>query len=167
MRRTNSDCSNIGNDATALWRHYDDSVSEEFIAKRQAMHVSILSVGSFVGRLSSGKCTSTFSYAKLTVFRCWIRLSCQSLEGFPNMVPYVRLPYLPRCSAFCPLSREPALSRPRIRSYWIGLRIPLRMFPFDCCRNLWCAWAEHKLGMHDIISCHKREYLQPVLWHCV
>jgi len=46
--------SNIGNDAMALWRHYDDSVTEDFITKRQAMHVSILSVGSFVGRLSSG-----------------------------------------------------------------------------------------------------------------
>lgn len=48
--------SNIGNDATALWRHYDDSVSEDFINKRQAMHVSILSVCSFLGRLASGKC---------------------------------------------------------------------------------------------------------------
>jgi hypothetical protein len=39
----------------ALWRHYDDSATEEFITKRQAMHVSILSVGSFAGRLGSGK----------------------------------------------------------------------------------------------------------------
>jgi hypothetical protein len=47
--------SNIGNDATALWRHYDDSASEDFIMKRQAMHVSILSVCSFSGRLLSGE----------------------------------------------------------------------------------------------------------------
>jgi hypothetical protein len=47
--------SNIGNDATALWRHYDDSASEDFINKRQAMHVSILSLCSFLGRLASGK----------------------------------------------------------------------------------------------------------------
>jgi hypothetical protein len=53
--------SNIGNDATALWRHYDDSVSEDFIMKRQAMHVSILSVCSFIGRLGSGKCVPTLS----------------------------------------------------------------------------------------------------------
>lgn len=46
--------SNIGNDADALWRHYDDSVSNDFIAKNQAMHVSILSLGSFGGRLLSG-----------------------------------------------------------------------------------------------------------------
>jgi hypothetical protein len=46
--------SNIGNDATALWRHYDDSVSDDFVMKRQAMHVSILSVCSFIGRLLSG-----------------------------------------------------------------------------------------------------------------
>ncbi|RQM07884.1 hypothetical protein DH86_00000769, partial [Scytalidium sp. 3C] len=45
---------NIGNDATALWRHYDDSVTDEFIVRRQAMHVSILSICSFLGRLSSG-----------------------------------------------------------------------------------------------------------------
>ncbi|KAG0649282.1 hypothetical protein D0Z07_4323 [Hyphodiscus hymeniophilus] len=45
---------NIGNDASALWRHYDDSVSEDFVMKRQAMHVSILSICSFSGRLLSG-----------------------------------------------------------------------------------------------------------------
>ncbi|KAF7859577.1 hypothetical protein EAF04_008656 [Stromatinia cepivora] len=45
---------NIGNDAQALWRHWDDSIPEEFIMHRQAMHVSILSVCSFTGRLLSG-----------------------------------------------------------------------------------------------------------------
>ncbi|KAH8804792.1 major facilitator superfamily domain-containing protein [Xylogone sp. PMI_703] len=45
---------NVGNDATALWRHYDDSVTDEFIIRRQAMHVSILSICSFLGRLCSG-----------------------------------------------------------------------------------------------------------------
>jgi hypothetical protein len=54
VRHTDPERSNIGNDAMALWRHYDDSVSEDFITKRQAMHVSILSVGSFFGRLGSG-----------------------------------------------------------------------------------------------------------------
>ncbi|ESZ95718.1 hypothetical protein SBOR_3896 [Sclerotinia borealis F-4128] len=45
---------NIGNDAQALWRHWDDSIPEEFIMHRQAMHVSILSICSFTGRLLSG-----------------------------------------------------------------------------------------------------------------
>lgn len=45
---------NIGNDARALWYHYDDSVSHEFIQSRQLMHVGILSLGSFTGRLCSG-----------------------------------------------------------------------------------------------------------------
>lgn len=45
---------NIGNDANALWQHYDDSVSSEFILQQQALHVSILSFCSFLGRLSSG-----------------------------------------------------------------------------------------------------------------
>ena len=165
MRRSNPDYSNIGNDATALWRHYDDSVSEEFITKRQAMHVSILSIGSFFGRLSSGKCPFNCPRAKLTVTRCWIRLSCQSLKSFPIMVPYLRLPYLSRCSTFRPFSGEPALSRPCIRTYWTGLRVPLWMFPFHCCRNVWCSWYEHKLGVYDAISCHKWEYFQPILWY--
>jgi hypothetical protein len=45
---------NIGNDARALWYHYDDSVTHEFIQGRQLMHVGILSIGSFTGRLCSG-----------------------------------------------------------------------------------------------------------------
>ncbi|KAL2206648.1 major facilitator superfamily transporter [Sarocladium strictum] len=45
---------NIGNDAKALWEHYDETVDEAFLVKRQQLHVSILSVGSFFGRLTSG-----------------------------------------------------------------------------------------------------------------
>lgn len=50
-----TDDSNIGHDVNALWKHYDDSVDEAFLIQRQQMHVSILSVGSFLGRLLSGK----------------------------------------------------------------------------------------------------------------
>lgn len=46
--------SNIGNDAKTLWHHWDDSVSKDFILSRQVMHVGILSICSFIGRLSSG-----------------------------------------------------------------------------------------------------------------
>lgn len=45
---------NIGNNTRSLWHHYDDSTSHEFIQKRQLMHVGILSLGSFTGRLCSG-----------------------------------------------------------------------------------------------------------------
>ena len=45
---------NIGNNARALWHHYDDTASHDFIQKRQIMHVGILSIGSFTGRLCSG-----------------------------------------------------------------------------------------------------------------
>lgn len=45
---------NIGNNARSLWHHWDDSASLEFIQKRQLMHVSILSLASFAGRLGSG-----------------------------------------------------------------------------------------------------------------
>lgn len=39
----------------ALWRYYDKNVTQEFLISHQQMHVSILSVGSFSGRLLSGK----------------------------------------------------------------------------------------------------------------
>ncbi|KAF2772239.1 MFS general substrate transporter [Teratosphaeria nubilosa] len=45
---------NIGNNALTLWHHFDDTASRDFIQKRQLMHVSILSLCSFLGRLSSG-----------------------------------------------------------------------------------------------------------------
>jgi hypothetical protein len=47
--------SNIGHDANALWKKYDNSVSEEFLISRQQIHVSILSIASFSGRLLSGE----------------------------------------------------------------------------------------------------------------
>lgn len=45
---------NIGNVAKALWYHYDDSISRDFIQKRQLLHVGIISFCSFLGRLVSG-----------------------------------------------------------------------------------------------------------------
>lgn len=44
----------IVSQAKALWQYYDDSASPKFIQQRQVMHVSILSFGNFIGRLSSG-----------------------------------------------------------------------------------------------------------------
>ena len=45
---------NIGNDALALWKHFDPTIPASFIESRQALHVSILSFCSFTGRLLSG-----------------------------------------------------------------------------------------------------------------
>ncbi|KAL9114516.1 MAG: hypothetical protein Q9227_001597 [Pyrenula ochraceoflavens] len=45
---------NIGNNAHALWRRYDDSTTPSFIAARQLQHVTIISLTSFLGRLLSG-----------------------------------------------------------------------------------------------------------------
>lgn len=45
---------NIGNMAQALWMAYDPETPDSFITKRQVLHVSILSLMSFSGRLSSG-----------------------------------------------------------------------------------------------------------------
>src|SRR5436305_14022543 len=46
--------SNIGNDSQALWKHYDSSVTDSFVQRRQNIHVCIISFGSFSGRLMSG-----------------------------------------------------------------------------------------------------------------
>jgi len=62
--------SNIGNDAKALWGHYDDTVTDDFITKRQAMHVSILSICSFIGRFLSGV-GSDFLVKVLHASRLW------------------------------------------------------------------------------------------------
>ncbi|KAI9880115.1 MAG: hypothetical protein M1830_005360 [Pleopsidium flavum] len=62
---------NIGNNAQALWSHYDDSVPPSFIQERQLLHVSILSVLSFSGRLLSGV-GSDLIVKKLGMSRFWI-----------------------------------------------------------------------------------------------
>ncbi|CAK7211495.1 hypothetical protein SBRCBS47491_001145 [Sporothrix bragantina] len=61
---------NIGHDANALWKNYDPSVDESFLVGRQQMHVSILSIGSFAGRLSSGV-GSDFLVKRLHASRVW------------------------------------------------------------------------------------------------
>ena len=59
--------SNIGHNVNALWKHYDKSVTESFLVHHQQVHVSILSIGSFVGRLLSGKSLGGFkTLAELT-----------------------------------------------------------------------------------------------------
>ncbi|THC92040.1 hypothetical protein EYZ11_008478 [Aspergillus tanneri] len=61
---------NIGNSTKALWRYYDDSASSKFIQQRQVMHVSVLSFGNFIGRLSSG-IGSDILVKKLDMSRFW------------------------------------------------------------------------------------------------
>ncbi|XP_044721970.1 major facilitator superfamily domain-containing protein [Hirsutella rhossiliensis] len=61
---------NIGNNANALWKHFDDSVSKSFLVHRQQMLVSALSVCSFVGRLLSGV-GSDFLVRSLHASRLW------------------------------------------------------------------------------------------------
>ncbi|KAI5868615.1 MFS general substrate transporter [Durotheca rogersii] len=61
---------NIGNDVTALWKHYDDSIDDKTLVLRQQLHVSILSVCSFAGRLLSGV-GSDFLVKVLHASRVW------------------------------------------------------------------------------------------------
>lgn len=75
---------NIGNDAKALWRHYDDSTPDSFIVQRQAMHVSILSIGSFVGRLLSGV-GSDFLVKRLHASRIWCLTTASVIFTFAQL----------------------------------------------------------------------------------
>ncbi|WZH47411.1 major facilitator superfamily domain-containing protein [Fusarium acuminatum] len=61
---------NIGNDAKALWKHYDKNVTDDTLVHRQQMHVSTLSICSFLGRLSSGV-GSDFLVNRLHASRLW------------------------------------------------------------------------------------------------
>ncbi|KAI0459677.1 MFS general substrate transporter [Xylaria acuta] len=61
---------NIGNDAAALWKHYDDSINDKTLVLHQQLHVSILSLGSFAGRLLSGV-GSDFLVKVLHASRVW------------------------------------------------------------------------------------------------
>lgn len=61
---------NIGNVAQALWTSYDPSTPDSFIAQRQVLHVSLLSVMSFSGRLTSG-IGSDVIVRRYTMSRFW------------------------------------------------------------------------------------------------
>ena len=61
---------NIGNDAQALWKHYDANIDPHYVEKRQTLHVSIISLGSFSGRLLSG-IGSDVLVSKLSRSRFW------------------------------------------------------------------------------------------------
>lgn len=67
---------NIGNNAKALWHHWDDSASHDFIQQRQLMHVSILSLMSFVGRLSSGIGSDFLIHHSLSRFWALVASAC-------------------------------------------------------------------------------------------
>lgn len=67
---TANSLSNMGHDVQALWNHYDDSVNKAFVARHQLIHVSIISVCSFLGRLISG-IGSDFIVKRLHMSRFW------------------------------------------------------------------------------------------------
>ncbi|KAG6296488.1 hypothetical protein E4U45_005734 [Claviceps purpurea] len=64
---------NIGNDVNVLWKHHDQSVTEDVLIHYQQMHVSILSLCSFGGRLLSGV-GSDFLATYLHASRMWCLL---------------------------------------------------------------------------------------------
>ncbi|KAG5988021.1 hypothetical protein E4U52_006984 [Claviceps spartinae] len=64
---------NIGNDVNVLWKHHDQSVTEDVLVHYQQMHVSVLSLCSFGGRLLSGV-GSDFLATYLHASRLWCLL---------------------------------------------------------------------------------------------
>jgi hypothetical protein len=60
---------NIGNNAKALWEKYDANVGQDFLVLRQQMHVSVLSVCSFLGRLGSGEFKAPIRVFQLLFFK--------------------------------------------------------------------------------------------------
>ncbi|KAL8399638.1 hypothetical protein RB594_000150 [Gaeumannomyces avenae] len=80
---------NIGHNVNALWRYYDKNVTEEFLVSHQQMHVSILSVGSFAGRLLSGV-GSDFLVKSLHANRVWC-LVVSSLIFFAAQVSAITI----------------------------------------------------------------------------
>ncbi|KAG6001404.1 hypothetical protein E4U21_004396 [Claviceps maximensis] len=69
---------NIGNDVNVLWKHHDESVTEDFLIHQQQMHVSILSLCSFGGRLLSGV-GSDYLVRSLSASRLWCLLVASSI----------------------------------------------------------------------------------------
>lgn len=75
---------NIGNDAIVLWKKYDPSVDQAFLVKRQQMHVSILSICSFSGRLLSGV-GSDFLVKVLNASRVWCLVLASLIFGIGQL----------------------------------------------------------------------------------
>ncbi|KAK2067792.1 hypothetical protein P8C59_001499 [Phyllachora maydis] len=69
---------NIGHDANALWRNYDPTISEEYLISRQQLHVSILSLSSFAGRILSGV-GSDVLVKRLKASRVWCLVIASSI----------------------------------------------------------------------------------------
>ncbi|KAF1949510.1 MFS general substrate transporter [Byssothecium circinans] len=75
---------NIGHDVQALWNHYDTTLDKDFVTHRQLLHVSIISLGSFFGRLSSG-IGSDVIVKKLGQSRYW----CAAISGTVFMIAQI------------------------------------------------------------------------------
>lgn len=123
--------SNIGHSVNALWLHFDDSVSNDSLLKLQNLHVSILSVCSFAGRLLSGKYPTALFHAHKahTRSRCRIRFLGQGPPCQQNLVSSCGrhdLLYRPNLRV---KHYQPAPPRPRIRSVWARVRLPVRRVP--------------------------------------
>jgi hypothetical protein len=75
---TNYNCSNIGNDAQALWSNFDPTTPKSFILARQLFHVGVISLASFIGRLLSG-IGSDYLVKRLQMSRFWCLVISSSI----------------------------------------------------------------------------------------
>jgi hypothetical protein len=76
--------SNIGHDVQALWAKFDPAISKDFVAHRQLLHVSIISVCSFLGRLSSG-IGSDIIVKRLNHSRFWCAAISATIFSFAQL----------------------------------------------------------------------------------
>ncbi|KAF2401719.1 MFS general substrate transporter [Trichodelitschia bisporula] len=78
---------NIGSDTQALWYFDDPDASKKFVADAQLIHVSIISIMSFVGRLASG-IGSDFLVKRLHKSRFWCLVCSSSIFAAAQFAGY-------------------------------------------------------------------------------
>ncbi|RMD39214.1 hypothetical protein DV735_g5913, partial [Chaetothyriales sp. CBS 134920] len=76
---------NIGNDVQALWKHYDGNIDPDLVQTRQQLHVSIISLTSFIGRLLSG-IGSDVLVSKFKCSRFWCLFIAASVFIVANLI---------------------------------------------------------------------------------
>lgn len=134
------------------------------------MHVSILSVCSFLGRLSSGMLLQLRLPGLLTESdycsscRRRVGLSCETPKGQSRLVPGPCHAHLRSRPDLRPQHREPPSARSCLWSVWPRLWLLVRRLPIHCCRVVRHPWSQPELGLHDARPCDFLQYLQHLLW---
>lgn len=138
------------------------------------MHVSILSVCSFVGRLSSGKLLTMFEVqfigwmpTYLILFRYRLRFFGKKPPCQSHLVFGCSQCRLSTRSDLCPHHWESSPSRFCFQPLRIGIWHPFWCVPVYCRRVIWYRRLEPKLGFHNTCSSCFIKCVQSFLWKCI